>query len=45
MITWKDFENVELRAGTIMRVEEFKEAKKPAYKLWIDLGELGIKHR
>ena len=42
-ITWKDFERVELRAGTIIEVEEFPEARKPAYKLKIDFGELGVK--
>ncbi|HZU23460.1 MAG TPA: tRNA-binding protein [Terriglobales bacterium] len=42
-ITWSDFEKVELRAGTIVEVEEFPEARKPAYKLKIDFGELGIK--
>ena len=42
-ITWDDFEKVGLRAGTIVRAEDFPEAKKPAYKLWIDLGELGVK--
>jgi len=44
-ITWKDFEQVELRVGTIMDVEDFPEAKKPAYKLMVDFGEeIGIKH-
>lgn len=44
MITWSDFIKIELKAGTIVRSEIFPEAKKPAYKLWIDLGpELGIK--
>jgi len=42
-IAWDDFEKIELRAGTVVRTEEFPEARKPSYKLWIDLGELGIK--
>lgn len=42
-ISWADFEKIEVRAGTIVRAEFFKEAKKPAIKLWIDLGALGIK--
>lgn len=42
-ITWKDFEQVELRVGTIIQVDSFPEAKKPSYKLLIDLDEFGIK--
>lgn len=43
MITWQDFERVDLRAGTIVKVDTFDAARKPAYKLWIDLGEFGVK--
>lgn len=42
-ISWQDFKKVELRAGTVIRVEDFPEAKHPAFKLWIDFGEYGIK--
>lgn len=38
-ISWNDFEQVELRTGTIIDVDDFPEARKPAYKLTIDFGE------
>lgn len=42
-ITFNEFERVELRSGTIVKVEEFPRAKKPAYKVWADFGpEIGI---
>lgn len=42
-ITWKDFEKVAICAGTILEVNDFPEARKPAYKLKIDFGPHGIR--
>jgi tRNA-binding protein len=42
-LTWSDFMKIEMRVGTILSAEIFEEAKKPAYKIQIDFGELGIK--
>jgi tRNA-binding protein len=42
-ITWDDFAKVDIRVGRIVEVEDFPKARKPAYKLRIDFGELGVK--
>ncbi|WP_375579679.1 tRNA-binding protein [Marivirga tractuosa] len=42
-ISWDDFSKIEMRVGTVVKAEEFPEAKKPAYKLQIDFGELGMR--
>lgn len=43
MISWEDFEKVDIRTGTVVEVSEFPKAKKPAWQISIDFGELGIK--
>jgi tRNA-binding protein len=44
MITWADFEKIDIRVGTVIEVNDFPEAKKPAYKLVIDFGnKLGLR--
>jgi tRNA-binding protein len=43
IINWQDFEKVEIRIGTIIKAEPFKEARNPAYVIYVDLGDLGIK--
>lgn len=44
MISWSDFEKIDIRTGTIIDVRDFPKARKPAYQLWIDFGnELGVK--
>ncbi len=43
-IAWNDFERVELRVGTVIRVEPFPEAHKPSLKVWVDFGSgIGVK--
>jgi tRNA-binding protein len=37
-INYADFEKLDIRVGTIVRAEEFPEARKPAYKLWVNFG-------
>ena len=44
MLTWEEFEKVDLRAGTILEAREFPQARRPAYQLVLDFGpEIGIK--
>jgi tRNA-binding protein len=42
-ITWADFEKIDMRVGTVTDVQPFAKARKPAWQLTIDFGELGIK--
>ena len=43
-ISWADFEKVQLRVGTVTRVEPFPEARKPAFKVWVDFGtDIGVR--
>ena len=42
-LTWDDFTRVDMRVGMVVAAEEFPEARRPAFKLQIDFGPLGIK--
>jgi len=44
MISWEDFEKVDMRVGTILEVNDFPKAKKPSYQLKIDFGAAGIRN-
>jgi tRNA-binding protein len=41
-IEWQDFEKIDIRVGTVVEVSDFPKAKKPAWQLTIDFGDLGI---
>ena len=43
MTDFKNFEELDIRVGTVVDVKDFEKARKPAYQLWIDFGKLGIK--
>ena len=44
MITWNDFEKIDIRVGTVIEVNDFPKARKPSYQIWIDFGaESGIR--
>jgi tRNA-binding protein len=42
-LSWKEFERVDMRVGVVIDAQEFPEARRPAYKLRVDFGPLGIK--
>ena len=42
-ISWEDFARVDMRVGVVVDAREFPEARRPALKLWVDFGPLGIK--
>ncbi|MBO8136704.1 MAG: tRNA-binding protein [Desulfotomaculum sp.] len=43
-VTVDDFFQIDIRIGTVIKVEDFPEARKPAYKVWVDFGnEIGVK--
>ena len=42
-LSWAEFEKVDMRVGIVVDAEPFPEARRPAYKLWVDFGSLGVK--
>lgn len=42
MATYDEFANIEIRVGTVVRAEPFAQARRPAIKMWIDFGPLGV---
>ncbi|HSB61123.1 MAG TPA: tRNA-binding protein [Vicinamibacteria bacterium] len=42
-LAWEDFEKVDVRVGVVTDARAFPEARRPAYRLWIDFGPLGVK--
>ena len=42
-ISWQDFEKVDMRVGVVTDARDFPEARRPALRLWIDFGPLGVK--
>lgn len=42
-LTWAEFEGVDMRVGVVVDAKDFPEARRPAYRLWVDFGPLGVK--
>lgn len=42
-LSWAEFEKVDIRVGIVVDAQPFPEARRPAYKLWVDFGPLGVK--